>query len=403
MKALVAGAGVGGLTTAIALRARGIDVEVFEAAPEARTSGGGLGIACNATKVLAALGIDLPSAGVGRVCERFTLHTARGRLMRELPISSIAAELGSPVVNVRRADLVTLLRDEAGDTPIHHGAEVVGYERAGGGVSVVCADGRTATGDLLVGADGIRSAVRARVVGPEPVNEYGYVCWIATTAFEHPALPPGGAAHYWGRGQRFGLIDIGGGDVYWWGTKNFPVGQARRWAGTKDDVRRYYAGWASEVGEVIARTPETGIVSVPAQDRDFTDRWGDGPVTLVGDAAHPMLTSLSQGAGSAIEDGYALAHHLAHANGHPDGVVAGLRRYEHARRERTRWLVSASRRLSRTEQLAHPVAVGLRDLVIRYAPASAVRKQNLAPMRAELPAEPEPPTRYPSADKEITR
>lgn len=396
MKALVAGAGVGGLTTAIALRAKGIEVEVFETAPESRTSGGGLGIACNATKVLAALGIDLPAAGIGRVCERFTLHTARGRLMRELPIASIAAELGSPVVNVRRADLVSLLRDRAGDTPVHYGTEVVGYERVRDGVSVACADGRTVTGDLLVGADGIRSAIRTRVVGREPVNEYGYVCWIATVPFEHPRLPPGGAAHYWGRGQRFGLIDIGGGHVYWWGTKNIPAGHA---ATTKDDVLRSYAGWADEVREVISRTPDADIVTVPAQDRTFADRWGDGPVTLVGDAAHPMLTSLSQGAGSSVEDGYALAHHVAHAT----GVVAGLRAYESARRERTRWLVTASRRLSRTEQLEHPVAVGLRDLVIRYAPASAVRKQNIAPMRFQLPAEPDPPTRYPSADKEVTR
>ncbi len=399
VKALVAGAGVAGLTTAIALRARGVEVEVFEAAPASRTSGGGLGMACNATKVLAALGIDLRSAGLGRVCERFTLHTARGRPMRELPIASISAELGSPVVNVRRADLIALLRDRAGDTPVHYGSEVVGYERGRDGVSITCADGRTVTGDLLIGADGIRSAVRARVAGPEPVTEHGYVCWIATVAFEHPALPPGGAAHYWGRGRRFGLIDIGGGHVYWWGTKNVPAGRAQRWADTKREVLRCYAGWASEVREVISRTAEADIVSVPAQDRPFSDRWGDGPVTLVGDAAHPMLTSLSQGAGTAIEDGYSLAHHLAHAT----GVVAGLRGYERARRERTRWLVTASRRLSRTEQLEHPIAVGLRDLVIRYAPASAVRRQNIAPMRFHLPVEPEPPTTSPRADKEAIR
>ncbi|HEX6351753.1 FAD-dependent monooxygenase [Actinophytocola sp.] len=399
MKALIAGAGVGGLTAAIALRARGVEVEVFEAAPESRTSGGGLGIACNATKALTALGIDLPSAGVGRVCERFTLRTARGRLMRELPIRSIATELGSPVVNLRRSDLVTLLRDKAGDTPIHYGAEVVGYGRGDNGVSVTCADGRTATGDLLVGADGIRSAIRASTIGRDPINEYGYVCWIATVAFEHSRLPPGGAAHYWGRGQRFGLIDIGGGHVYWWGTKNVPVERARRWTGTKHDILRCYEGWAREVGEVISRTPEADIVSVPAQDRTFADSWGDGPVTLLGDAAHPMLTSLSQGAGSAIEDGYTLAYHLAHA----DDVVVGLRRYEDARRERTRWLVSASRRLSRTEQIEHPVAVGLRDLVLRYAPASAVRGQNIAPMRWDPPQDRARQTRKSRADKEITR
>jgi 2-polyprenyl-6-methoxyphenol hydroxylase-like FAD-dependent oxidoreductase len=103
---------------------------------------------------------------------------------------------------------------------------------------------------------------------------------------------------------------------------------------------------------------------------------------LVGDAAHPMLTSLSQGAGSAIEDGYALAHHVTTAG----DVVTGLREYEEARRDRARWLVSASRRLSRVEQYENPIVARLRNLAIRHAPMSVVRRQNIAPMRFELPA-----------------
>jgi 2-polyprenyl-6-methoxyphenol hydroxylase-like FAD-dependent oxidoreductase len=377
MRAIVVGAGVGGLTTAIALRARGVDVEVFDAAPVTRTSGGGLGIASNATKVLRALGIDLPKSGVGRVCEQFHLRTARGRPIRELPISSIADELGSPVVNVRRNDLIALLKESL-DVQVRYGYEVVRYDRIGDGVAITFADGRTHAADVLVGADGIRSVVRAQAVGPEPINEYGYVCWIATVPFEHPRLPSSGAAHYWGNGQRFGLIDIGDGLAYWWGTKNSP----RQWTGSKVQVLKCFEGWAPEIQEVISLTPDEDIVCVPAQDRSFIESWGDGPVTLVGDAAHPMLTSLSQGAGSAIEDGYALAHHVTTAG----DVVTGLREYEEARRDRARWLVSASRRLSRVEQYENPIVARLRNLAIRHAPMSVVRRQNIAPMRFELPA-----------------
>ncbi|MET8152468.1 FAD-dependent monooxygenase [Actinoplanes sp. NPDC049668] len=381
MRAVVAGAGVGGLTTAIALRRRGIDVELLEAAPASRTSGGGLGLASNATKVLRALGIDLPALGVGRVCGRFDLRTTAGRPLRAIPIRSIAEELGSPVVNVRRRDLVSVLRDALAGTPVRHGAEVVRYDRDGAGVAVTCADGRVVAADVLIGADGIGSTVRAQLTGPEPVNDYGYVCWIATTGFEHPRLPPGGAAHYWGKGQRFGLIDIGGGDAYWWGTRNVAARDTRPRAGLRGEVLRAFDGWAPEVLEAVAGTAEEDIVAVPAQDRTFLDSWGDGPVTLVGDAAHPMLTSLSQGAGSAIEDAHTLAHHLAEA-GDP---AAGLRGYERARRDRTRWLVSASRRLSRIEQLANPAVAGLRDLLLRHLPMSVVRRQNLAPMRFDPP------------------
>ncbi|MGW7489001.1 FAD-dependent monooxygenase [Streptomyces sp. NPDC054786] len=382
MKVLVAGAGVGGLTTAVALRARGIDVEVFESAPGPSTSGGGLGIAGNATRVLSALGLDLPEDGVGRVCERLFLRTARGRPMREIPFGPIAEELGSPVVNVRRSDLLARLRDALADTPVHYGAEVTRCDRVGAGVAITCADGVTHTGEVLVGADGIRSAVRELSTAREPVREYGYVCWIATVPFEHPRLPTGGAAHYWGTGQRFGLIDIGDGRAYWWGTKNTPSRRPLRWAGTKDRILDSYEGWADEVRQAISLTEDEAVISVPAQDRPFLETWGIGPVTLVGDAAHPMLTSLSQGAGTAIEDGHALAHHLAAG---PEPVTA-LRRYERARRDRTRWLVSAARRLSRLEQLGHPLTAGLRNLVLRHAPSSVVHRQIVAPMRYDPPA-----------------
>jgi 2-polyprenyl-6-methoxyphenol hydroxylase-like FAD-dependent oxidoreductase len=381
VRVIVAGAGVGGLTTAIALRARGFEVELLEAAPRSRTGSGGLGIASNATKVLTALGVDLAKAGVGRVCERFQLRTARGRPLRELPLASIADELGSPIVNVRRAVLVALLRDFLADTPIHYGAEVVRHDRAGAGVSITCADGQTHTGDVLVGADGIGSVVRAQSVGPEPVNEYGYVCWIAAVPFAHPRLPPGAAAHYWGSGQRFGLIDIGDGHAYWWGTKNARPRHSRLWTGAKEEILRCFEGWAEEVRQAIALTPATDIVTVPAQDRAFLASWGDGPVTLVGDAAHPMLTSLSQGAGAAIEDGYTLAHHLATE---ADPVTA-LRRYEDERRDRARWLVTASRRLSRLEQIENPIAARLRNLAFRLTPTSAVRRRITAPMTFDPP------------------
>lgn len=382
MKVLVIGAGVGGLTTALALSTRGFDVEVFEAAPQPPASGGGLGIASNATKVLSALGLDLTKTGVGRVCEQFCLRTAKGKLMRELPIKSAADELGSPVVNLSRRDLLGLLRDALIDIPLHYGAKVTRYDRAGDGVSITCADGRVHAGDVLIGADGIRSVIRAQLAGPEPIREYGYICWIATVPFEHPRLPYGGASHYWGRGQRFGLIDIGGGRVYWWGTKSILLSRRPpREAGVKEQALRCFGGWADEVPQVISLTDAADIVSVPAQDRSFLESWGTGPVTLVGDAAHPMLTSLSQGAGSAIEDGHALAHHLMAG---PD-VVTALRRYEAQRRARTRWLVSASRRMSRMEQLANPVAAGLRDLAIKHTPPSIALRQFFAPMRYELP------------------
>jgi 2-polyprenyl-6-methoxyphenol hydroxylase-like FAD-dependent oxidoreductase len=190
----------------------------------------------------------------------------------------------------------------------------------------------------------------------------------------------GYTGHYWGRGQRFGLIDIGGGMAYWWGTKNMPAAEARDWAGDKADILAAFEGWAPEVVEVIERTPADAIMSVPGQDRPFLKQWGRGPVTLLGDAAHPMLTSRSQGASSAVEDGYVLAEALARI---PDAVEA-LRAYEDRRRRRAGMLVRSSRRLNKLEQVQNPVACAARYLGLRYAPMRSFTRQTTRPMHFDL-------------------
>ncbi|MTE12567.1 FAD-dependent oxidoreductase [Nocardia aurantiaca] len=381
LRVIVAGAGIAGLSTAAALHRHGIEVEILESRTELRASGSGIGVACNAVAALAALGVDVMAAGMGRPMDYFVLRTAHGKPIRTVDYRDIAAEIGHPLVNMHRGELLSGLRAAAPEVPIRFGAEVKGFDITAHGVRVTCTDGYAAEADALVGADGIRSAVRAQLAGPAPVTDHGYVCWLATAAFEHENLHPGAATHYWGAGRRFGFADLGAGQVYWWGTRNV-AGRAADWSGGKADILDSYRGWAPEIGAVIARTPADAIITVPAQDRPFLPAWGRGPVTLIGDAAHPMLTSLSQGGSSAIEDACVLARHLRR-----DGAVTtALRDYEDARRARTRTLVAASRRLSRLEQLANPVAVRLRELAFRYAPDGVIRGQTIEPMRFEMPS-----------------
>ncbi len=168
--------------------------------------------------------------------------------------------------------------------------------------------------------------------------------------------------------------------AYWWGTKNMPVAQARDWRGGKAEILAAFDGWAPEIAEVIERTPKDAIVSVPAQDRPFLEQWGKGPVSLLGDAAHPMQTGLSQGAGSAVEDGYVLAEAIARVS----DPVAALRKYEDMRRARTRMLVRRSRRYSKLEQMQNPVAGAARNLSLRCAPTRALKRVNTRPMRFDL-------------------
>ncbi len=375
-KAIVIGAGIGGLTAAVALRRVGVDVEVYERAPELHAAGTGLSVMSNALSALRTLGIELDLEERGRSIESFRIATADGRPLRAVPLKEVGERLGAPSVVIHRADLQDALLDAAGDSPVVLGAAARRFDVAANGVSVLFEDGREARGDVLIGADGFNSAVRRQLAGPEHPRDAAYVCWLATAPFEHPAVTRGSVAHFWGAGQRFGLIDIGHGRVYWFGTKNMPAAAARDWRGGKDDIARAYEGWADEVQAAIQATPEPAIVGVPAQDRPFLDQWGHGPVTLLGDAAHPMLTSLAQGAGSAMEDAVVLATSLASTSDLP----RALRAYERARRRRTKRLVSMSRALSRVEQLERPIPRLLRDAYLRHVPLPVLRRQNQSVM-----------------------
>ncbi|GAB3837973.1 NAD(P)/FAD-dependent oxidoreductase [Micromonospora andamanensis] len=383
-KALIIGAGIGGLTAAATLRRVGVDVEIYEGADDLRPGGSALSLSANARVALRTLDLDLDVERRGRVYPALRLCTATGEPIRTVPFARLGERLGAQNVAIHRAELHQALLAAAGDLQVRLGATARRFQVAGDRVRVEFHDGRTAEGDLLIGADGFHSAVRRQLAGPEVPREPGYVCWLATVALRHPRIRDGYAAHYWGRGQRFGLVQLDGDRVYWWGTLNMAAAVARDWRGGKAEIERAYAGWAEEVRAAVAQTPESAIISVPARDRPFLERWGDGPVTLLGDAAHPMLPSLGQGAALAIEDAVVLAHCLRQA---ADRSTA-LRRYETARRERTRWMVREAHSLSRVEQLAHPLADLARRLYLRWLPDRLLDRRNEVALT--FPGVPEP-------------
>ncbi|WP_341874844.1 FAD-dependent monooxygenase [Streptomyces albofaciens] len=389
MKAIVIGAGIGGLACAIALRRVGIEVAVHERAGKLRAAGSGLSVMSNAVNALATLDIDLDLEKRGRAIESFTVLDHRGRTIRDLPFKEVCEKVGAPSVCLSRPNLLEALLDAAGDCPLHLGAAATAFESDDTGVTVRFEDGRTAHGDLLIGADGFHSAIRAQLVGPEASHDSGYVCWLGIVPFRHPGFPPGSVRHYWGGGQRFGLIDIGHGHAYWWGTKSMPTARSHAWDGTKDEITRAYADWADEVRAVIEATPPGDILAVPSRDRTFLERWGEGPVTLLGDAAHPMLTTLGQGAAMAIEDAVVLAHTLAEP-GARDDLPLALRTYEDRRRDRTRTMVATSRSMSDLEQADTPELRQARDDHFRLTTHQDLALQNEQALTFPAVPDPEP-------------
>ncbi len=367
MKAIVVGGGVGGLTAAGMLRRAGIEVVVLERARELRAAGAGIALWANATRVLRRLdvyeAIRHAGAEIGGEVRKW-----RGERLFSFSAEDLRRRFGGANLAVYRADLQAALLAVLPDGAVRLGAELTGFEQHGGGVTAYLANGGIETGDLLVGADGLRSAVRARVLGDGPPRYAGFTAWRGISEDGGGLMPEGIGLNLWGRGAEFGLANIGGGRAYWYATENAPEGAPEDLAGRKKEVLRRLALAYEPAREAVESTEEADILRTDLYDREPARRWGAGRVTLLGDAAHPMTPSLGQGACQAIEDAAVLADTLAGAA--PGDPATALRSYERRRVRRAGSIVRHSRRMGRVMQAENPLLHALRDGMARKMPSS---------------------------------
>jgi 2-polyprenyl-6-methoxyphenol hydroxylase-like FAD-dependent oxidoreductase len=271
------------------------------------------------------------------------------------------------VVGIHRADLQDVLSRAAGDVRL--GTTVVAFDSTDDSVAVRLDSGETAEGDLLIGADGIRSTVRGQLRPGEPLRYAGYVGWRAAIDYADPALA-GRFSESWGPHLRVGLITLGRGRLYW-----FVSERALEHAAPPADSKAYLSGlladWHDPIPRVAAATPSDALTRLPIHDRRPVSEWGRGRVTFLGDAAHPMTPNLGQGAAQALEDAIALRDAI---RSEADPVRA-LRAYEAARIPRTTTIVRRSWQFGRVAQLESAWACRLRDALVKATPARVQRRQ----------------------------
>jgi 2-polyprenyl-6-methoxyphenol hydroxylase-like FAD-dependent oxidoreductase len=362
-RAIIIGAGVGGLTAAIALRRIGMQPVVFERASDVRKIqiGGGLQVWTNAMKAMRQLDLMdsllAASAELGQ-CE---FRTWSGDVMIGWSVCENSRKLGAPSVGVSRVDLHKVLLDALGDAAVRLNAECTGFTQDMDGVTVRFADGQEERGALLVAADGARSTLRNQLLGPSPVKYAGYSVWQTVGQLNSP-LPPDDLFGMWyGRGKRFIYYQVAPRQQHWAAVVNTPPGGIRFRDGPKAGLLDWYRGWQKPIESMIEATDESEISRVDIYGRRPLSTWGSGRVTLLGDAAHPITLNLGQGACQAIEDAVVLAKHLQTA---PD-LVAGLRTYEGARMERTADLMTRAWRFGVIGQLNNPVLCWAREKGMR--------------------------------------
>jgi 2-polyprenyl-6-methoxyphenol hydroxylase-like FAD-dependent oxidoreductase len=370
--AIVVGAGIGGLCAALALRRAGLQVTVLERSPAIEPIGAGIWMWPNAIHGLRSLGVGdrvlRDAAPVG-----LTVRSARGRALADTGSDEFPRRFGAPLVVLARADLHAALLEALGPEPLRLGARCVAVDPAVARVEL--ASGERLQGDVLVGADGLRSVVRAALAGPAEPRFSGYTAWRALMT-----PPPELAARiadckYTGRGRIFVCVRLGDGSVFWAATGRADAGEAANPAVDRLRLLAAFSRWTDPVAAIVAHTDPEAILRHDLYDREPLARWTHGRTTLLGDAAHPMLPNLGQGACQAIEDAVVLGRAFAEA----DGTVTALRAYERARRPRAGRIVRQSRRMARLEHVDGHAARVLRDGLMRALPRSAALRQ-LAPI-----------------------
>jgi 2-polyprenyl-6-methoxyphenol hydroxylase-like FAD-dependent oxidoreductase len=354
---IIIGGGIGGVATALALQRLGFEPRVYERTKKLREVGAGIALWANATHILKNLGLLDDAIKVGSFITNYQFNTHHGRELVNIAVDGF--EL--PVVGIHRAELHQLLWRNVDAEKLVLGETFERFEQEGDRVRAYFTSSLEVAGDALIGADGLRSQVRLALLGDGLPKYRNFKTWRGLTDYIPSKYRFGYIQEYLGRGKGFGCMMLGREKMYWYGAAIAPEAQPDAISGRKKELEVMFRDWFPSIPELIAATDETNILTTDLYDRPPTQPWSDRHVTLLGDAAHPMLPTMGQGACTALEDAYTIAKCLQEQ---PDPTLA-FKQYESLRFPRTKEIVEQSLRSSQMGKLTNPIAVGLRNTLMK--------------------------------------
>jgi salicylate hydroxylase len=366
LRVAVIGAGIGGLTAAIALQAKGFEVQVYDQVRELSEIGAGVSLGGNGMRVLDALGLGRAARDASANLQRISFHHWKtGDIAYEHPMGDWYDErYGGPFLGIHRADFHQLLLDALDGSPIL-GRRCASVQESSEDVELTFADGSFGSADIVVGADGLRSVVRDHVTGSEEAVFSGLSCYRGLVPVEQ--VPGGsrfGLTFFLGPNRHLVAYPVRGGELI-----NFvayvpdPSWSVESWSfqSSPAEAADAFEGWTPAVTTMLSHAAEVGRWAL--YDREPLRRWSTARVTLLGDAAHPMLPHAGQGSNQALEDAAALAFYLSSLP-----PAEALQRYERLRKARTRQIQLGSRANAACFQLPDGPAVDARTARLQSLP-----------------------------------
>lgn len=343
MEITIIGAGMGGLTTGIALKKFGHKVTIYEQAEKILPVGAAISLWPNGVKCLNYLGLTEQVAKLGGQMDQLAyIDGLTGDTMTQFSLLPLIEEVGQRPYPVARADLQNMLMDELGREDIQLGKKMVELQEQKDGVLVKFADGTEIKTDLLIGADGTHSITRAYVLGEQVSRRYaGYVNWNGLVEISEKLTPADQWTTFVGQGKRVSLMPVADGKFYFFFDVPLPVGLENNRAEYKTLLKQYFEGWCAPVQHLIDALDEQKTNRVEIHDIEPFAQFYKGRVVIVGDAAHSTTPDIGQGGCQAMEDAIYLARSLQI---NTLGLEDALKRYQNKRNERANELVLRARK-----------------------------------------------------------
>jgi len=343
MEITIIGAGMGGLTTGIALKKFGHKVTIYEEAEKILPVGAAISLWSNGVKCLNYLGLTEQVAKLGGQMDQLAyIDGLTGDTMTQFSLLPLIEEVGQRPYPVARADLQNMLMDEFGREDIQLGKKMVELQEQEDGVLVKFADGTEIKTDLLIGADGTHSITRTYVLGEQVSRRYaGYVNWNGLIEISEKLTPADQWTTFVGQGKRVSLMPVADGKFYFFFDVPLQVGLENNRAEYKTLLKQYFEGWCAPIQHLIDALDEQKTNRVEIHDIEPFAQFYKGRVVIVGDAAHSTTPDIGQGGCQAMEDAIYLARSLQI---NTLGLEDALKRYQNKRNERANELVLRARK-----------------------------------------------------------
>jgi 2-polyprenyl-6-methoxyphenol hydroxylase-like FAD-dependent oxidoreductase len=364
----IIGAGIGGLTTAIALEQKGIKTRIFEQAEQIKPVGAGIILANNAMQVYEKVGLRKEIEENGNPISSMNITKPNLNPLSKIDLTYFEQKNKTKNIAIHRGTLQQILIDKLKSTEINLNHKLTSIVENTNGYFLKFQNGEQIQSSIVLGADGLNSIVRQNIFPNNSIRNANQICWRGITECELPIKFRNELNEAWGKAERFGFVQIAENKVYWYALKSFKKNEHKF---SINNIEQYFGDYNSVIKDIIKSTKKEHINTAEISDLKPTNIWFKENVCLIGDSAHATTPNMGQGACQAIEDAFVLSECL-----YKYGITKAFSEYQKLRLAKAHQVVKTSWLVGKMAHLKNPILIGLRNQMLRLTPSSVNRKQN---------------------------